>query len=428
MKRLIEKITAISLMVILSISIAGCGLFNVESNKGSIEDLPPSTETESVTFTTKETDRTKKDKVEVIENVRRSIVAIVLKTGNGTTSGSGIIVDMNKEGDSDNIFYILTCHHVISGMGEVTVYIPDRESDNFGEEDYDESFVFTGKIGPQIFKGNSITLIGGDKVSDTALLKLDISGQTTVKKEDIVESHFPSSKYEMKVGEDVIAIGNPSGRLPGTVSVGTISYLGRETTIEDVGAMTLTQINVDIYHGSSGGGLFNLYGELIGMTNGGSDSYSGLNYAIPYAVERTDDKEDRGFVNVAVQLLASKTDNNYGYITGRVGTFGLTVTEESVGTIKTVEVTSIIEGSIAEKSGLKVGDIIYKVIVGRKDGLEGASEVKAISDVNKVFTSVKAGEFISMQVQRKEGWKFVAVDIEMEAVPLIFCDTGNYTK
>ena len=76
-------------------------------------------------------------------------------------------------------------------------------------------------------------------------------------------------------------MGNPTGYLPGTVTKGIVSYINREVSVEDIGTMTLIQVDAAINHGNSGGGLFNLAGELIGVVNSGADDYQGLNFAIP---------------------------------------------------------------------------------------------------------------------------------------------------
>jgi serine protease Do len=284
----------------------------------------------------------------------------------GTSSsayGSGTIIDVtrkdanNNNVDGENIFYVLTCHHVVEYEGnEIYVYIPDREGDNYGESDYNQDFVLKGRIGGTT--SGEVSLIGGDLKSDVAVLKIDISG-TKINKEDIIKSPIAPVTYQVQVGEDVFAIGNPSGKLPGTVSVGTISYINRETIIDPIGEMTLLQMNTDIFHGSSVGALYNMYGEIIGLTNSGSDTYVGICYAVPHVINLDNGLKDNGFVNIVGQLLGTYTGDNFGYISGRRETFGFTVTP--MDKEEYLKVTEIVSGSQAEKKGLKVEDVVVAI-------------------------------------------------------------------
>ncbi len=462
MKKLLLKFTTLIMIFVLALSFAGCSLFDegengvqdgvngdditnqtpsVDTNNGnngvingeevnvpSIDEI-----TDKPSFGVADDERQEMKKTEVIAKVRGAVVAIKLESG----LGSGVIVDMNLTNkddtvvDGENEFYIMTCHHVIDSAGEITVYLPDAEMDNWGESDYDEdNYAFKGKIGGGNDSELAVTLIGGDQKSDIALLKLKVSNAEIAKK--IVKVKFPPTEgYSMMVGEDVIAIGNPGGDLPGTVSVGTISYINRETTVGGVGDLSLIQINVDIYHGSSGGGLFNMYGELIGITNAGRDgtadaggsvqSYSGLNFSIPYIVDAKNGADDYGFMNVAGQLLITKTQTNYGYVPGRASMFGFTSTQD----LKTneVKVSEVTNGSIAYGK-LRVNDRILKVVKGDKTGLANVADITGNADVTAVFKTLKAGDKVSLLVYRPGTGN---VEVEMTAVQYIFCNTGIYT-
>ena len=141
--------------------------------------------------------------------------------------------------DGENVVYVLTCHHVISDKGSVTLQFPDE---NCRYEDGD--FAFTGVIGGNISDNSAcaVTLIGGDVNSDIALLRVDLgkaaaSGKVLSDKDKAAiknskvkvagDGYINSGKFV--TGEEVFSIGNPTGMLPGTVSVGTISYLERTT-------------------------------------------------------------------------------------------------------------------------------------------------------------------------------------------------------
>ncbi len=433
MKKILLKLVTLISILALTLSFAGCAFFQSRPNdNGSINDLPSSTEALDLVEVGKiNGDRVVKDKTQVIAEVRSAVVAIAVANDGSTSYGSGVIVDLRRvdeDGellDGANDFYVMTCHHVIDGLGDITVYLPDAELDNFGESDYDENYAFTGKIGSNMYPDKAVTLVGGDSKSDIALLKLDISG-SGIDASTIKKVAFPTDSYQMMVGEDVIAIGNPSGKAPGTVTVGTISYINRETTISEVGDMTLTQINVDIYHGSSGGALFNLYGELIGITNGGSDTYSGMNYAIPYVIDKANGTSDFGFINIASHLLATKTQNNYGYVDGRIGLFGFTTTQETLQDNSTqVRITEVTANSLAYEAGLTANDVITKIVKGDKAALSSASNVTTNAEVTAVVRSLKAGDTLSIQIKRQGNLQPITISIPTKQY--IFCDTGNYT-
>ena len=283
MAKFIRKTLVTFTLVILVLSLSACSLFQSKVYEREAV-LPNSSDAAfSVEFSTHGEQRAALTRTQAVALVERSVVAVMMeKTVNGKTStsyGSGVIVDMNDTQNplGENEFYLLTCHHVISGGGKITVYVPDMNCRNYTDEDYDDNFTFSGVIGE---KSGEITLVGSDKKADVGVLKLDLTG-TGVTKDKIVAAKAPVSGYEIVRGEDVFSVGNPSGKLPGTVSAGIVSYLNREVLIGSVGYMNLMQIDVQINPGSSGGGLFNMYGELVAITNAGNESYDGINYSIP---------------------------------------------------------------------------------------------------------------------------------------------------
>ena len=425
MKKILKTALLTLALVLLVTSAVGCAF--LEGN-GSIDNLPDSTATaHSIVFNQSAGAREKMAKEDAIAKVRRSVVAIKMPLSDSSVSyGSGVIIDIvrtDKDGnnlDGENVFYILTCHHVIDSQGAITVYVPDEEGDNWGESDYNGDYAFSGKIGGT-FTGE-VSLIGGDQESDIALLKLDITGSGVSKDKIVKSSLAPSSGYQMKVGEDVFAIGNPSGTLPGTVSVGTISYINRETSISDIGNMTLLQINTDIFHGSSGGALFNMYGEIIGVTNAGSDTYVGICYSIPYVVDEANGDKDKGFINIATQLLGSYTGSNYGYISGRLEKFGFTAQEVAVEN-GVVKVSSVVQGSQANLKGIKVEDVIQKA---QKAGSDAVT-IDSISKLTSVITSMTQGDTLTLTLRRKAGYfDYASVTVTLTAKQFIFCDTGDY--
>ena len=316
--------------------------------------------------------------------------AVAIQMVDESSWGSGVIVDIKKydgtqEITETGVYYVVTCYHVISGGGKIVVYVPDNEGDNFTDEDYDESYAFSGNITAVKDNTSAVSLVGGDSVSDIAVLRI----RTT---KTLTKASIPDSRtYETKKGESVYAIGNPSGTLPGTVSTGTISYIGRIVTISGAGTMKLTQIDVPINHGNSGGGLYNSDGQLIGITNAGSDEYECLNYAIPLYVNYQG--QDRGFVAIARQLVATETSTTYGYVSGR---WALGITVRGM-----LYVLGVKDGSNAQASGLQAGDIISSVVVGQTRYDCSYSNFTTILGILK--STLSGGDSFVITVSRSNG-------------------------
>jgi len=259
-------------------------------------------------------------------------------------AGSGVIIS------SDG--YILTCAHVVSGASNITVSI--------GDKDY------------------PATLVGEDTTSDIAVVKVDATGLTpaTVGNSD-----------SLKVGESVMAVGNPLGELGGTVTSGIVSALNRSVSIQgssSVNTMSLIQMDASVSPGNSGGGLFNMNGELVGIVNAkSSDSDAeGLGFAIP--------------VNDAVKVAQELLEN--GYVTGRpyLGISYYAVTDAQTAAQLGVNaygvyIVEVVKGGPADKAGLQAGDRIVSV-----DG----SEVATQSDLGTLMQNHKAGDAIQITVAR----------------------------
>ena len=225
-------------------------------------------------------------------------------------SGSGVIVT------SDG--YIVTCHHVVDGASKITVILNDETT-------------------------HEATLIGSDAHNDLAVIKISASGLTPATLGD---------SDMLTVGEDVVAIGNPLGELRGTSTGGMVSALGREVSVEGT-MMTLIQHDAAVSPGSSGGGLFNSSGSLIGIVNAKANSSEaeGIGFAIP--------------VN-------------------RGGFFGYSG-------MSCVLVTNVVSGSAAEAAGIRTGDLILAV--------EG-TEVSSTDDLSALINAYNAGDQATLTIQR----------------------------
>jgi len=270
-------------------------------------------------------------------------------------AGSGVIIS------SDG--YILTCAHVVDGASTITVTI--------GDKDY------------------TATLVGEDTTSDIAVIKIDADGLTpaTVGNSD-----------SLKVGQSVMAVGNPLGELGGTVTGGMISALNRSVTIQgssSVNTMSLIQMDASVSPGNSGGGLFNMNGELIGLVNAKSSSSDaeGLGFAIP--------------INDAIKVAQDLLEN--GYVSGRpyMGITYLAVTDAQTAAQLNVNaygvyVVDVAQGGPADKAGLKTGDRIVSI-----DGTEIAQK----DDLGTLIQQHAAGDTLSITVAREGQMQTVSLTL-----------------
>ena len=372
--------------------------------------------------------RAKMDLVDAVAKVERSAVAIKMSSSSSTGFGSGVIVDIETDDRKTDEYYILTCHHVIASGGNITVYLPDENLRNFTDADYNTAYAFSGEIGRQIYN-NPVTLVGGDKDSDVAVLKLDVS-KSTIDKNNVVEVQVPPSNYSLRKGEGVFAIGNPTGYLPGTLSVGNVSYINRDSTIGEVGHMTLNQLNLDTYPGSSGGGLYNYYGELVGLTNAGNTEDLGLNYAICIS-NSTDEQKDTGFKIIAKQLVSTASATNYGYVSGR-WQLGINIgaNQDFFGNTN-VYVSGIEENGNAYKAGIRLNDVIKSITygeVGSEKTVNITSESEFITTVFTLKKLYRLGNSFNVNVLRQTSNNGTTQSSTFNVTlteQFIFCDTGS---
>ena len=252
--------------------------------------------------------------------------------------------------------FVMTNAHVVEGADEVLVTLPDKRE-------------FKAKI------------IGFDKRSDVAVVKIEATGLPAIKVGDV---------SRLKVGEWVMAIGSPFG-LENTVTAGIVSAKQRDTG----DYLPFIQTDVAINPGNSGGPLINMRGEVVGINSqiySRSGGFMGISFAIPM---------DEA-VRVSDQLRAS------GRVTrGRIGVQIDQVTKEvaeSIGLGKPMGalVRGVEVGSPAEKAGVEAGDIITK--------FEG-KPIEKSSDLPRMVGSVKPGTKSTLTVFRRGGAKDLSVVI-----------------
>ena len=441
MKKRFSAILTVAVALIMAIVMLGGCTFVSSAPKKYLTAGDSEIAAQSVKFNVdSEDERLKTDLVDAVAKVERTSVAVITESG----AGSGVIVDMEFENEGStaaswksrsDVVYILTCHHMVAGTGAFEVYIPD-ETCSYTNDNY----VFKGYIGsekPSKYnaQGYAVTLVGGDFESDIALLKLDLNiaakSGTKLSADKIVKAKLPSTVvgYTVRKGETVFSVGNPTGTLPGSVASGVVSWLERETAVDSVGNMTLMQIAVSTNPGNSGGGLYNLYGELVGITNAGNTNYTDINFAIPCYLTN-----GNGFVQIATQLGGTATENNYGYVSGRKVKFGFTVEEATYENATYVRVTGVTADGIAAKQGLKANDVIESVKITRTVDSNATTVVEKtitkVAEFSEIMQSLQAGDTVSLTVSRSVSLGFGRYREETKTINMMtlsfwFCNTGE---
>ncbi|MGB0867064.1 MAG: Do family serine endopeptidase, partial [Granulosicoccaceae bacterium] len=254
--------------------------------------------------------------------------------------GSGFII--SEDG------YVLTNNHVVEGADQVIVRLSDRRQ-------------------------LEAEVIGTDKRSDVAVLKLEASGLPVAK---------IGSSESLKVGEWVLAIGSPFG-FDFSVTAGIVSAKGRSLPNENY--TPFIQTDVAINPGNSGGPLFNLDGEVVGINSqiySRSGGFMGLSFAIPIetAMDVADQLREtgsvsRGWLGVVIQEVTRDLAESFG-----------------MSTASGALVSQILEGSPASKSDLQVGDVIV--------GFNG-SPVNTSSALPPLVGRVRAGSDAKVDVMRE---------------------------
>jgi serine protease Do len=264
--------------------------------------------------------------------------------------GSGFIISADG--------YLLTNAHVVDAADEITVKLTDKRE-------------LKAKV------------IGADKRTDIALLKIDAAGLPVVRLGD------PS---KLKVGEWVIAIGSPFG-FENSVTAGIVSAKGRSLPQENF--VPFIQTDVAVNPGNSGGPLFNLRGEVVGINSqiySRTGGFMGLSFAIPIDVAqdianqlKTTGKVTRGRIGVVIQPLTRELADGFGL-------------KSPQGAL----VNSVEKGGPAEKAGIEAGDVILKF-----DG----KPVTSSEDLPRMVGGTKPGSRATVQVWRNKATRDVQVTV-----------------
>ena len=280
--------------------------------------------------------------------------------------GSGVVVT----GDG----YILTNQHVIDSADDIRVELQDGRS-------------------------VKATLVGADKPSDLALLKVE-------------QTHLPTltlgDSDAVQVGDVVLAVGNPLG-IGQTVTMGIVSAKGRSTGTGDGSYEDFLQTDAPINQGNSGGALVNTKGELVGINSqilSNSDGNIGIGFAIPANMARnvmdqlkSDGRVRRSQLGVTVQPMTSDLADSFGL-------------KDVNGAI----VSSVAAGSAAERAGIKRGDVIKSF---------NGQPVHDFNALRNRVASATPGSTASVVIVRDGDEKTMSVKLDEAASSLASRDRSN---
>ena len=277
----------------------------------------------------------------------------------GTSTGSGFI--LTEDG------YVVTNYHVIEGATSVKVVMDNKEE-------------YTAEV------------IGYDALNDIAVLKIDAKDLPAVKL---------GSSDELSIGDMVVAIGNPLGSLTATLTVGYVSGKDRQISTDSSSAINMIQTDAAINSGNSGGPLFNMYGEVVGITSAkysgttsSGASIEGISFAIP--------------IDDVMSIIGDLRD--FGYVTGAY--LGVTVrdTDASAASLYGLPtgayVETVVDGGSADQAGIQPKDIIIKL---------GDYDVSTVSELTRTLRRFKAGDKTAVTVIRSG--ERITLDITLDEKP-----------
>ena len=276
------------------------------------------------------------------------------------SSGSGFIITTDG--------YIVTNYHVISGSDTVQVTL------------------YSGKT-------YDATVVGGDSEYDIAVLKIDADEELT----PVVIGDSDA----LNVGDDIAAIGNPLGELTFSMSEGIVSTTNRLINVDGT-PFNMIQITAAVNSGNSGGPLFNIYGEVVGIVSAKLSSSSsseasveGLGFAIPI----------NDVVNMVYDIMSNGYVTNKPYLAIRAQTFSSSM-DPSVPAKSGVYVYSVEEGGAAAKAGLRAGDVIVKI---------DDTDITAFEDIEALRKSYTAGDTVTVTFYR--GSEEMTTELTFDSMP-----------
>ena len=285
------------------------------------------------------------------ELYERNVDCVVFVEANyaqGTATGSGFVIDSENG-------YILTNYHVVAECKDVAVTFPNGDS-------------------------YTATTVGGDEINDIAVLKI---------KADKLKHVTIGNSDNIKVGTDLLVIGNPLGDLTFTMTQGIVSGMDRSI---NTGEYTINTFQTDaaINSGNSGGPAFDPTGAVVGIVSAkyAATGVEGLGFCIP--------------INDAMRIARDLVE--HGFVTGRPN-FGITVSDSSgfeystdewgrrviVETVKGAKIEEVGKDSCAAKAGLQAGDVVTKF---------DDTKIETANDLINAKNKKKAGDTVTLELYR----------------------------
>ena len=308
-----------------------------DNTQTTISQPPTPTEAPTSQVVHTRSDSSQYTPAEIYEKYVDAVVSIA-------SSGTGFVISSDGE--------ILTNYHVVKNATKLTVTMNSGESYN-------------------------ATVIGYEEDSDVALIKIDAQNLTTVQL---------GKSSELRVGDEVAAIGNPLGELTNTMTVGYVSALDRYINT-DGSPINMMQIDAAINSGNSGGPLFDMYGNVVGITtakysgttNSGT-TIEGIGFAIPIddVTSILDDLRtngrvtNRAYIGITARSVSQTDAEKFGFPLGAL-------------------VDSVEDGGAGAQAGLKRYDIITAI---------DSKSITSLDDLSAALKSYRAGDQATLTVYR----------------------------
>ncbi len=283
-----------------------------------------------------------------------------VQTPKRAAAGSGVIISADG--------YIVTNNHVVDGADELTVTLNENS------------------------KEYSARIIGADKTTDLALIKIDAKNLPAI---------VIANSDHVRVGEWVLAVGNPLG-LNNTVTAGIISAKAR--SMGGQGVTSMIQTDAAINQGNSGGALVNTRGELVGinaMLASPTGSNIGYGFAIPTAIMNKVVEDIKKYGTVQRAMIGIKG----GDVSDFVDAEKEKGNEVDLGTMEGIYIAEVIEDGAAAEAGLQKGDVIISI-----DG----EKVKKFGELSGIMAQKRPGDKVTVKYMRNKKEKTITLTLKNE--------------
>jgi len=294
---------------------------------------------------------------ELYETVKDSIVLIIGTTSEGGVQGSGFVYDFS------GTIVVVTNYHVVHDTTSVSVTFSNGN-------------------------GYAATVLGTDPYADLAVLSVDDAPESEFKPLEVVSS------LVLRVGDPVIAIGNPYG-LVGSMTTGVISALGRTITEDEYtggfAIANIIQTSAPINPGNSGGPLLNYCGKVVGITTAIIADSQGLGFAIP----------SNTLIKEAKALIETGTYKGHSYLGLKGTNMNYEIAQEmGVNVTYGWKIVEFLDPSPAKDDGVKVDDIIIAMKIADKNytRIQNSDDLASYLEEHTL-----PNQTVTLKVKRKEG-------------------------